>query len=179
MSTIVHAYVGLGSNLENPAGQITRALEELDDIPETVCVGHSQLYRSAPLGPVAQSHFINAVAVLHTSLSAQALLACLHEMERRHGRMRNGQKWGPRTLDMDLLLYGDTVLRDFTLEVPHPGLAQRNFVLYPLYELAPGLEIPGQGSLRGLLARCPYEGLEPLACEGSAAIGEAPAAEPK
>jgi len=163
MSSIIHAYVGLGSNLDEPIAQVTRALDELDDIPETVCVAYSRLYRSAPLGPVVQPHFINAVAALHTSLSAQGLLACLHEVECRHGRTRDGQKWGPRTLDLDLLLYGEGVWNAPGLQIPHPGLAERNFVLYPLYELAPELEIPGFGGLRGLLAHCPDEGLESLA----------------
>lgn len=162
MSSIVHAYVGLGSNLDEPIGQVTRALDELDDIPETVCVARSRLYCSAPLGPVAQPHFINAVAALHTALSAQGLLGCLHEVECRHGRVRDGRKWGPRTLDLDLLLYGEGALNAPGLQIPHPGLTERNFVLYPLYELAPELEIPGLGRLRALLAHCPAEDLEPV-----------------
>ena len=149
------AFVALGSNLDDPRRQVERALAELDGIPGTRVTAHSHLYRSPPLGPTDQPDFINAVAALETTLAPRALLDALIDIERAHGRIRDGQRWGPRTLDLDLLLHGDTVQDEAGLALPHPGLTQRAFVLYPLAELAPDLGIPGAGPLRALLARVP------------------------
>lgn len=150
----VTAYVGLGSNMERPAEQITRAFDELAALPDTRLVTRSPLYRSPPMGPQGQPDFINAVAALATHLPPQDLLQALLAIEVRHGRRRDGAHWGPRTLDMDLLLYGDTVLDAPGLVLPHPGLHQRAFVLYPLADIAPELSVPGLGSVRALRARC-------------------------
>ena len=161
-SSLVRAYVGLGSNLNDPRTQIHSALAALDAIPATCCVAYSSLYRSKPLGSLAQPDYLNAVAAVDTRLSAQELLRELHLIEEQHGRERGAERWGPRTLDLDLLLYGDTQVAGETLAVPHPGLPERNFVLYPLHEIAPQLHIPGAGSLKALLERCSSLGLQAL-----------------
>lgn len=160
-SSLVRAYVGLGSNLNNPLAQIRSALAALDMIPATCCVAHSSLYRSKPLGSSDQPDYVNAVAALDTRLSAHDLLQELHALEAHHGRVRT-ERWGPRTLDLDLLLYGDQSYSSERLTVPHPGLPQRDFVLYPLHEIAPELDIPGAGSLRRLMEVCAPTGLQPL-----------------
>lgn len=160
-SNLVRAYVGLGSNLNNPVAQIRSALAALDMIPATCCVAYSSLYRSKPMGPAEQPDYVNAVAAIDTHLSAHDLLQELHLLEAQHGRVRE-QRWGPRTLDLDLLLYGNQSYSSDRLTVPHPGLPERDFVLHPLHEIAPGLDIPGAGSLRHLVERCPPLGLQPL-----------------
>jgi 2-amino-4-hydroxy-6-hydroxymethyldihydropteridine diphosphokinase len=158
---ITRAYVALGGNLDDPLHHIKTALTELQDLAVQPSQ-HSALYRSAPQGPVAQPDYINAVAVVDTALDARQLLMHLLAIEIRHGRIRTGGRWGPRTLDLDLLLYGDMQCTDDTLSLPHPRLHERNFVLYPLYEIAPELFIPGHGALRKLVQRCPAHGLTRL-----------------
>ncbi|MCL5669612.1 MAG: 2-amino-4-hydroxy-6-hydroxymethyldihydropteridine diphosphokinase [Gammaproteobacteria bacterium] len=155
------AYIALGSNLNDPLHHIKTALDELQSL-DPHPLQHSALYRSAPHGPVAQPGYINAVAALDTALDAKQLLTRLLAIETRHGRIRTGERWGPRTLDLDLLLYGDMQCTDDTLSLPHPRLHERNFVLYPLYEIAPQLHIPGRGMLRELIRRCPAHGLTRL-----------------
>ena len=159
---VIRAYVGLGSNLDDPQAQLRRALQALTEIPQTQLVSHSGLYRSAPLGGFDQPDYLNAVAALDTQLSAQALLAELQAIEQRQGRLRSAQRWQARTLDLDLLLYGDMQLQDAELTVPHPGLPERAFVLYPLQEIAPDLVIPGLGELSALIAQCPRADLQYL-----------------
>ncbi len=159
MAMPVQAFVGLGSNLDDPAGQVRRAFDALAHLPRTRCLRRSALYRSLPLGRQDQPHYVNAVAELATRLDPHCLLASLLDIERRHGRVRSGERWGPRVLDLDLLLYGDRVMAGPDLILPHPGLSQREFVLYPLYEIAPRLEIPGLGPVAALRARCPERGL--------------------
>lgn len=144
------AYVGLGSNLDSPVDQVTRALEELSRLPRTRLVSASSLYRSAPMGPKDQPDFINAAAALLTRLEPHKLLAELQQTEDRHERIRAGTRWGPRTLDLDLLLFGDHRVAATGLVVPHPGIAERNFVLLPLDEIAPHLVVPGLGTVRKL-----------------------------
>lgn len=161
-SSLVRAYVGLGSNLNDPSAQIRSALAALDAIPATCCVACSSLYRSKPLGSVVQPDYLNAVAAVDTRLTAAELLQELHLIEELHGRVRDAERWGPRTLDLDLLLYGNSQLEGDTLTVPHPGLPQRNFVLYPLHEIAPKLHIPGAGSLQTLLESCSSLGLQAM-----------------
>ena len=156
------AYIGLGSNLDDPAAQVRRALDLLVSLPGSRLYSHSSLYRSAPLGPADQPDYVNAVAALDTDLDAHALLHELQAIETEQGRVRGDQRWGPRTLDLDLLLYGDAVINDAELTVPHPGLPVRAFVLYPLMEIAPDLMVPGRGSLQELVARCPRDGLARL-----------------
>jgi 2-amino-4-hydroxy-6-hydroxymethyldihydropteridine diphosphokinase len=150
---MVSAYVGLGSNLAAPGDQVERALRELDALPQTRLVARSRLYRTAPWGGVEQPDFINAVAELATGLDAHDLMRALLDIEYRAGRRRNGERNGPRVLDLDLLLYGDAQIADADLQVPHPRLHERAFVLVPLAEIAPDLAVPGQGAVRGLLAR--------------------------
>lgn len=135
------AYVGLGSNLADPVRQVETALQELDSLPHTRVVKRSSLYRTAPVGYAAQPDFVNAVAQLETGLPAERLLDELQALEARHGRERSFPN-APRTLDLDLLLYGRLVLNTERLTVPHPRMREREFVLAPLREIAPDLEIP-------------------------------------
>jgi 2-amino-4-hydroxy-6-hydroxymethyldihydropteridine diphosphokinase len=160
--SLASAYVGLGSNLDDPGAQVERALDELAGLPQTCLQARSALYRSPPMGPPDQPYYINAVAALSTTLEAEPLLAELLALERAHGRRRNGQRWGPRTLDLDLLVYGEARIDVPGLRVPHPGIAERSFVIYPLAEVAPGLVVPGLGAVTELCARCPSDGLERL-----------------
>jgi 2-amino-4-hydroxy-6-hydroxymethyldihydropteridine diphosphokinase len=150
----VTAYVGLGSNLDDPVAQLTRAYAELARLPDTRLTARSPLYRSAPMGPQDQAEFVNSAAALATALAPQELLQGLLAIERAHGRQRDGMRWGPRTLDLDLLMYGDQVLHEPGLTLPHPGLHERAFVLYPLADIAPGLTVPGHGSVVTLRERC-------------------------
>ena len=140
------AYIGLGSNLDDPVRQVCAAVQMLNEIAETRVVARSSLYRSAPFGPVAQPEFVNAVARLETRQAPYDLLQQLQSIERRIGRMP-GERWGPRRIDLDLLVYGDELIDEDGLKVPHPGIAERNFVLLPLGEVAPDLIIPGLGRL--------------------------------
>ncbi|MCG5516336.1 MULTISPECIES: 2-amino-4-hydroxy-6-hydroxymethyldihydropteridine diphosphokinase [unclassified Ectothiorhodospira] len=158
----VIAYVGLGANLDDPIAHVSRALEELCQLPDTRQVSRSALYRSDPMGPPDQPDYINAVCALSTRLSAEALLDALRALEAQHGRLRDGTRWGPRTLDLDILLYGDESIQEEHLKIPHPGMAERAFVLYPLAEIAPDLSVPGLGALQELLKHCPGDGLQPL-----------------
>ncbi len=157
----VRAYIGLGSNLDDPVRQLRRALAALARLPETHLAGYSRFYRSVPLGPQDQPDYVNAVAALDTTLDAEALLDALQAIETAQGRVRT-LRWGPRTLDLDMLLYGNEVLATPRLTVPHPGLAERSFVLYPLAELATDLALPDGRTLAGLLNHCDRSGLEPL-----------------
>ena len=131
-------YVGIGSNLKDPRAQVLLAFIELDELPHTRVVKKSSLYRSAPMGHAAQPDFINAVAQLETGLPAERLLAELQEVEARHGRARSFAN-GPRTLDLDILLFGNARIQSGALTVPHPRMRERAFVLKPLLEIAPGL----------------------------------------
>ena len=153
MSTALHwfpAYIGLGSNLQHPAQQIEAALGFVADIPDTRLIATSSLYRSAPFGGVEQPDFVNAVAALLTTLSPQELLQQLHTVENRRGRERDETRWGPRVLDLDLLVYSDQEIDSPVLTVPHMGIAERNFVLLPLGEIAPDLVIPGLGRVASI-----------------------------
>ena len=162
-AVMVRAYVGLGSNLDDPLAQIRQALRELGGLDRVRLARVSSLYRSEPMGPADQPDYLNAVAALDTCLDAEALLLLLQGIEEFHGRVRNGERWGPRTLDLDLLLYGDEHIESRHLRVPHYGLPDRNFVLYPLAEIAPpDLLVPGLGPLKELLVQCPDAGLRRL-----------------
>ena len=144
------AYVGLGSNLQGPAGQVQTAFELLAAMPATRLIARSSLYRSAPYGGVEQPEFVNAAAALLTQLSARRLLIELKQIESRRGRDGDEVRWGPRVIDLDLLVYSSETIADDGLVVPHPGITERNFVLLPLRELAPELVIPGIGRLASL-----------------------------
>ncbi|WP_428035901.1 2-amino-4-hydroxy-6-hydroxymethyldihydropteridine diphosphokinase [Amphritea sp.] len=152
-------FIGLGSNLEHPVTQVSTALLELDRLPQCRNLTPSSLYRSDPVGPPGQPDYINAVASLETTLSPLDLLDALQALEQQHQRVRI-QHWGPRTLDLDLLLYGDQLINNERLTVPHPYLQERSFVLYPLAEIAPQLHIPNQKSLAECLENCQKGSLE-------------------
>jgi len=139
------AYVGIGSNLDDPVRQVRSALAELDELPHTRVVKPSSLYRSVPVGHGAQPDFINAVAQLETGLPAERLLAELQAIEARHGRARSFPN-APRTLDLDVLLYNELALDLPDLKIPHPRMHQRAFVLRPLLEIAP--QLPFQAALQ-------------------------------
>ncbi|KAA0010903.1 2-amino-4-hydroxy-6-hydroxymethyldihydropteridine diphosphokinase [Billgrantia pellis] len=151
MTRPVDAFIGLGSNLDDPLDQVRRALEALAGLPLTTRIGTSRLYISRPVGPQDQPDFINAVAHLRTWLSPLALLDQLQALEQRHRRIRQ-RHWGPRTLDLDLLLYGDETVERPRLRVPHPEMAKRAFVLLPLAELAPRWRLPDGRSVADLAA---------------------------
>jgi 2-amino-4-hydroxy-6-hydroxymethyldihydropteridine diphosphokinase len=153
------AYVGIGSNLDDPAHHVRSALVELDELPHTRVVRQSSLYRSAPIGYAAQGEFVNAVAQLETGLPAERLLAELQEIEARHGRRRSFAN-APRTLDLDVLLYGDAVLDLPALKIPHPRMHERAFVLRPLVEISPEVAIPRLGPAKALLESCSEQKIE-------------------
>jgi 2-amino-4-hydroxy-6-hydroxymethyldihydropteridine diphosphokinase len=149
--TSVTAYVGLGANVDQPAEQVRTAARELAALPDTQLMAVSSLYRTAPVGYLDQPDFINAVAELETRLAPRALLDALLGIERRHGRVRDFPN-APRTLDLDLLLYGDNAVTEPGLTIPHPRMHARAFVMVPLAEIAPDAPIPGRGRVRDLLA---------------------------
>ncbi len=159
MPTHNTVYIGLGSNLANPIWQIQQALLLLDTIPTTRLVTHSSQYRSTPLGPQNQPDYINAVAKLITELPPLVLLSQLQTIETKQGRIRNTQRWGPRTLDLDILLYANKQLQTPRLNLPHPGLYNRAFVLHPLYECAPDLVLPNGQHISALIQHCSVKGL--------------------
>ncbi len=146
------AFIGLGSNLDEPVEQLNRAIAALGRIPETRVHIVSSYYQSRPLGPQDQPDYINAVAHVVTGLSAEDLLKHLQQIEHQHGRVRSVH-WGPRTLDLDLLLYGDQVINTPNLQVPHPEIHRRGFVLKPLSEIAPEVNITGHGSAQLLMQK--------------------------
>lgn len=150
--TAVTAYIGLGSNLEDPTLQLEKAVIGLERLPRSRLLEVSGFYRSAAMGPANQPDYLNAAAALQTELSPLSLLDQLQAIEAAQGRVR-GERWGARTLDLDLLLYGDQTFQHPRLQVPHPGLTLRPFVLIPLAELVgEALPIPGKGRLGRWLA---------------------------
>lgn len=162
MSSVgVAAYIGLGSNLQDPLRQLKEAFTALSALPESKLLSRSSLYGSKPMGPQDQPDYVNAVALLETRLPPLQLLHELQQIENQQGRVRQ-RRWGERTLDLDLLLYGDQCIDLPELVVPHIGLAERNFVLYPLHEIAPELHIPKLGALQQLLDNCPLDTLQLL-----------------
>ncbi|MGH1432770.1 MAG: 2-amino-4-hydroxy-6-hydroxymethyldihydropteridine diphosphokinase [Neptuniibacter sp.] len=150
----VRCYIGLGSNLEDPVWQVQTALKELSKLNQCSLVRTSSLYRSAPVGPQDQPDFINAVAALDTTLEAHTLLDQLQALEQSHRRVRE-RHWGPRTLDLDLLLFGTEQISTERLTVPHTFMHERSFVLYPLHEISPELIFPDDTLLSQLLVACP------------------------
>lgn len=149
---MTRVYIGLGSNQDKPARQVTAALEALDTLDDTRLVKVSRLYRTAPWGRTDQSDFVNATAAVDTTLPALTLMAELLALEQRLGRRRDGVRWGPRVIDLDMLLYGHEVIDLPGLIVPHPRMHERGFVLTPLADLDPDLDIPGRGCLKDLRA---------------------------
>jgi 2-amino-4-hydroxy-6-hydroxymethyldihydropteridine diphosphokinase len=146
------AFVGLGSNLGDPVNQVRLALNELSQLSRTRLLRQSAFYRTPPWGNTDQPEFVNAVAEIETGLSARQLLDSLLSIEARAGRVREGLRWGPRLIDLDLLIYGDTRIDEANLHVPHPRMHERAFVMVPLAELEPSLVLPGIGNLADLLA---------------------------
>lgn len=159
---MVRAYIGLGANQGDPVAQLRSALTALARVPQTHLVACSSFYRSAPMGDVPQDDYINAVAALDTVLAPEALLDALQAIEQAHGRVRGPLRWGPRTLDLDMLTFGDRRIENARLQVPHPGIIAREFVLYPLYEIAPEFDIVGLGPVATLMRECPRRGLQRL-----------------
>lgn len=160
-TAIERVYIGLGSNLADPAEQLRSALKALSRLPQSELAGVSSFYVSDSLLP-GQPRFTNAVAALDTALTPLALLDVLQGIELDQGRERH-ERWGPRTLDLDILLFGERVIDEPRLKVPHYHMQARAFVLYPLAELAPGLRLADGRELNRLLADCPFVGLERLA----------------
>jgi 2-amino-4-hydroxy-6-hydroxymethyldihydropteridine diphosphokinase len=144
-------YISLGSNLDNPVEQVRIAVNELSEINKTELLKTSSLYRNPPLEPKNQPDYVNAVACLSTTLRPHQLLIQLHRIEQLHKRKRGPHRFGPRTLDLDILLFGDEEINDDSLTIPHYALRQRAFVLYPLYEIAPDLQLPSGESIKDCL----------------------------
>lgn len=155
-------YLGLGSNLAEPLAQLRAALAALAALPRSALIAVSSFYASDPLGPADQPRYVNAVAALDTALAPLELLDALQAIELQQGRERKAERWGPRTLDLDILLFGERLLDEPRLRVPHYHLHARPFVLYPLAEIAPNLRLADGRSLSDLLAACPFAGLERL-----------------
>lgn len=157
------AYIGLGSNLAEPRQQLNCALMAFEALPESHLTAVSSLYASDPLGPADQPRYNNAVVALDTRLTPLQLLDALQAIEQAQGRERKAERWGPRTLDLDILLFGERLIDEPRLTIPHYHLHARAFVLYPLAEIAPpGLLLPDGRRLDALLAACPFEGIERL-----------------
>jgi 2-amino-4-hydroxy-6-hydroxymethyldihydropteridine diphosphokinase len=153
------AYIGLGSNLSDPRAQVLKACARLTELPLSRVLLTSPLYRSRPLGTVAQPDFVNAVAGVLTQLDPEALLAALKALEAELGRPPQHERWGPRIIDLDLLSHGRERRSEAALTLPHPGIVERNFVLYPLADIAPDLDLPGLGRVAELKKRVTPEGL--------------------
>lgn len=158
MST-TRAYVALGANLGEPVAHLRAAVADLDALPGTRVVARSSLYRSAPVGLVDQPDFINAVVAVDTALEALPLLRTLLAIEARHGRVRSVPN-APRTLDLDLLMHGDTIMAGAELTLPHPRMHERAFVLLPLLEIAPHVDLPGLGAARAFLPAVAGQAIE-------------------
>jgi len=155
----MRVFIGLGSNLADPKAQIRSAVATLKQLTSSQFIACSALYASPPMGPQDQPDYINAVLELETNLTAHDLLDKLQAIEQQQGRQRN-RHWGERTLDLDLLVYGEQNIADERLQVPHPGIATRAFVLYPLVEIAADLILPNLGAIKQLLKQCPLDGLK-------------------
>ena len=162
----VQVTIGLGSNLDDPQNQVNLALQHLEQLPASQLLKQSPLYKSKAMvqdGAAMQPDYINAVALLETSLSAHEFLAQLHIIEKQQGRVRE-ERWGARTLDLDILTYGDEMIEEIDLQVPHIGIAERNFVLFPLQDMmGKDFMIPGRGIVSELVKQCSTAGLEKLA----------------
>lgn len=156
------AYIGVGGNLDDPQRRVGAALQALAGLPHHGAIRCSSLWRSRPFGPVPQPDFINAAAALLTPLEPQLLLRRLRALELELGRQPAGGRWGPRHIDLDLLALGQQQCRDPELMLPHPGIVERNFVLYPLAQIAPDAWIPALGRVADLAARVVATGIEPV-----------------
>ena len=145
------AYIAIGSNLASPLEQVNAAVQALGEIPQSKIVAVSSFYRTPPLGPQDQPDYLNAAVVLETALNAETLLDNTQRIELQQGRVRKAERWGPRTLDLDIMLFGDEVINSPRLTVPHYDMKNRGFMLWPLYEIAPTLHFPDGATLRQVL----------------------------
>lgn len=157
----MQVYIGLGSNLAEPIKQINWAVDALNALPDLAVIKQSSLYASPPMGPQDQPDYVNAVVLIDTDLSPHLLLDGLQAIEQQQGRVRK-RHWGERTIDLDILIYDDVVIDDERLQLPHPGIADRSFVLYPLAEIAPDIDIPLLGNIEQLVQNCPPAGIHIL-----------------
>jgi 2-amino-4-hydroxy-6-hydroxymethyldihydropteridine diphosphokinase len=157
-----HVYIGLGSNLDNPTKLVTDAFEAIASIEDTRVLKASSLYSSKPMGPQDQPDYINAVCLIETALKPHSLLKQLQRIELENGRDRSGQRWGARTLDLDILLYGSQKIKTTDLTVPHIGMADREFVMVPLFEIAPSMVMPDGKPISHWVANCSLDGLKRL-----------------
>ncbi|WP_105169228.1 2-amino-4-hydroxy-6-hydroxymethyldihydropteridine diphosphokinase [Pseudoalteromonas sp. T1lg23B] len=155
-------FIGLGANLNDPTSQLRNALRALETLPKSHLVCSSRLYGSKPMGPQDQPDYINGVACIHTELTPEALLDALQTIELEQGRVRKDERWGPRTLDLDILLFGNEVIQTPRLTVPHYGLCDREFVVYPLLEIAPELVLPNGMKLADICTQLPLNDLTPI-----------------
>lgn len=144
-------YIAIGSNLASPLEQVNAAIRALADIPDSRVVSVSSLYRTPPLGPQDQPDYLNAAVALETSLAPEALLDHTQRIELQQGRVRKAERWGPRTLDLDIMLFGDAIINSERLTVPHYDMKNRGFMLWPLFEIAPQLHFPDGLALRAVL----------------------------
>ncbi|MDZ7322403.1 2-amino-4-hydroxy-6-hydroxymethyldihydropteridine diphosphokinase [Kosakonia sacchari] len=147
------AYIALGSNLASPLDQVNAAMTALGEIPQSRIVAVSSLYRTPPLGPPDQPDYLNAAVALETDLTPETLLDHTQRIELQQGRVRKAERWGPRTLDLDIMLFGNLTLNTERLTVPHYDMKNRGFMLWPLFEIAPDLHFPDGTSLQEILAR--------------------------
>ncbi|HSS64133.1 MAG TPA: 2-amino-4-hydroxy-6-hydroxymethyldihydropteridine diphosphokinase [Gammaproteobacteria bacterium] len=166
------AFIALGSNLDDPLKRIDAAFLALSELPATQLSKRSPSYRNRAVGPGRQPDFINAVAKLATDLDPHVLLDAIQDIERAQGRERDAERWAPRIIDLDILLYGDCEMDNGRLTLPHPEMHRRRFVLQPLSDIAPDLEIPGHGSLRDLLRRAPAHELIRIASTEAAVVSK-------
>jgi 2-amino-4-hydroxy-6-hydroxymethyldihydropteridine diphosphokinase len=161
------AYVGIGSNLDDPERQVQSAIEAVRRMPHSRLLRVSRLFRTPPWGRAEQPAFVNAAVAVATGLAPRELLDALLAIERERGRYRDGTRWGPRVIDLDILLYGDLSVDEEGLRIPHPHIAERAFVLLPLADIDAGLRVPGHGSVRDLLDRVDSQGCVPVAETGT------------
>jgi len=160
MSELV--YIGLGANLQSPLETIKLAIDELKLLPNSELIAVSNIYSSKPMGPADQPDYINAVALIQTELTPHQIFSHTCSIEDKHGRTRVGEHWGPRTLDLDILLFGKHNINDETLVIPHYGLQLREFVIYPLLDITPELVLPCGTLVKSLTNNIPLNGMTPL-----------------
>jgi 2-amino-4-hydroxy-6-hydroxymethyldihydropteridine diphosphokinase len=159
---MTEAFIGLGSNLAQPEQQIRAAYANIAEVPDTKLIQCSSLYQSNPMGPQDQPDYVNSVVLIETALSPEVLLQHTQHIENQQGRVRKANRWGPRTLDLDILLFGSQQIDSEHLTVPHSGMKEREFVLYPLFEVAPDLILPCGEKLSELVILCPTNGLQKM-----------------
>ncbi|MGB0898050.1 MAG: 2-amino-4-hydroxy-6-hydroxymethyldihydropteridine diphosphokinase [Psychrobium sp.] len=155
-------FIGVGSNLGDPVVQAKQAIAALSELANTQLSDVSSLYASKPMGPSDQPDYVNAVAKITTTLTPLELLDALQYIELHQGRVRKDERWGPRTLDLDILLIDDLAIDHPRLTVPHYGMREREFVLYPLFEISPNLMLSDGVALSQLIQSCPRNGLETI-----------------